>query len=181
MGKEIERKYLVDKKNLPNLSHTHKSEIEQYYFNNSDLADIIIDTYDSLKGHKDLIEIKEINDKYTARIRKKDEEYFFTLKGPGTYERDEWEIDIPKEIFDKLLHKTKYSVKKTRYYIELENDMTAELDIYKGRLKGLMIAEVEFDTIDACQSFIPPEWFSEEVTKLDKYKNEFLAKNGLLK
>jgi len=179
MGKEIERKYLVDKNNLPDLSNTDKSEIKQYYFNNSDLADIIKETYDSLKGHKDLIEKKEINDKYSARIRKKDKQYFFTLKGQGTYERDEWEIDIPKDIFDKLLQKTKYSVKKTRYYIDLENDMTAELDIYKSHLKGLMIAEVEFDSIDACKSFIRPGWFAEEVTELDKYRNESLAKNGL--
>ncbi len=179
MGKEIERKYTVDKTLLPDLSCIHKSEIEQYYFNDSDLADILKETYDSLKGHKDLIEKKEINDKYSARIRKKDEQYFFTLKGPGTFERDEWEIDIPKETFDKLLQKTKYSVKKTRYYIELENDMTAELDIYEGRLKGLMIAEVEFDNIDACRSFIRPGWFAEEVTELDRYRNESLAKNGL--
>ncbi len=179
MGKEIERKYIVDKNNLPELSCIHKSEIEQYYFNDSDLADILKETYDSFKDIKDINDIKEINDKYSARIRKKDEQYLFTLKGPGTFERDEWEIDIPKEIFDRLLHKTKYNVKKTRYYVELENDMTAELDIYKGHLAGLLIVEVEFDNIDACRSFIQPEWFAEDVTKLDKYKNESLAKNGL--
>ncbi|MEA2004353.1 MAG: CYTH domain-containing protein, partial [archaeon] len=102
MGKEIERKYKVDQKNLPDLSCTQKSEIEQYYFNDSDLADILKETYDILKGITEINDIKDINNKYSARIRKKDEQYLFTLKGPGTFERDEWEINIPKEIFNRL-------------------------------------------------------------------------------
>ena len=64
-----------------------------------------------------------------------------------------------------------------RYKIP-EGIWTIELDVYRGCLKGLVVAEVEFETIDESSRFVPPPWFGREVTDDDRYKNATLAHKG---
>ena len=66
-------------------------------------------------------------------------------------------------------------IEKSRYLIPLDGKLTAELDIFEGDLAPLIIVEVEFDSLDAANSFIPPEWFGEDVTESRKYHNSNLA------
>jgi CYTH domain-containing protein len=40
------------------------------------------------------------------------------------------------------------------------------------------VAEVEFSSIEAAESFIPPEWFREEITHDKSFKNQSLARYG---
>ena len=54
-----------------------------------------------------------------------------------------------------------------------------ELDVYHGRLEGLLTAEVEFDAVAAASAFVPPDWLGRDVTDDPRYKNKKLATDGL--
>jgi CYTH domain-containing protein len=47
-----------------------------------------------------------------------------------------------------------------------------EFDIYKYKLNGLYIVEVEFDNLSDCNEFIPESWYDYEVTD----NTEFIIK-----
>ena len=66
-------------------------------------------------------------------------------------------------------------IKKLRYFIPLENNLIAELDIYQDQLEGLMVVEVEFPSINHARNFMVPNWFGTELTENKKYKNKNLA------
>lgn len=95
----------------------------------------------------------------------------------------EEEIEITKELFLFLGGDyEKDMVCKTRYYIPLEDGrLTAELDIYEKDLAGLITVEVEFETEEEMNRFIPPTWFGREVTYEKGFKNRSLAKKGIPK
>lgn len=59
--------------------------------------------------------------------------------------------------------------------IPLENSLTIELDIFDASLSPLVLAEVEFPDEESALSFIPPEWFGEDVTYSPKYHNSTLS------
>ncbi len=145
---EIERKYLV--KHLPeNLETYPHKNFEQAY----------------------------ISTKPTIRIRKEEDDYFLTTKGSGDIKKLEFNLPISKKEYEGLFSKIENNiVKKTRYFIPLENNLTAELDIYHERLEGLYTVEVEFSSIEACDSFVAPSWFGEDVSLEKKYKNTSLSK-----
>ena len=50
-----------------------------------------------------------------------------------------------------------------------------QLDVFDEPFAPLMIVEVEFPSMDAASSFIPPEWFGEEVTHDRRFKNAIMA------
>lgn len=148
---EIERKFLVKK--LPeNLESFSKSEISQSYISLSP----------------------------TIRIRQADDNYFLTLKGEGHISREELEIKINSRQYASLLKKTENNtVKKTRYFIPLNNNLTAELDIYKENLKGLITVEVEFQSLKEAELFLPPNWFGDDISQNKLYKNTNLSIYGV--
>lgn len=51
----------------------------------------------------------------------------------------------------------------------------AELDRFHGKLEGLCFVEVEFANEQDADSFIPPAWFGENVSKDKRYTNSFLS------
>ncbi|WMI81554.1 CYTH domain-containing protein [Anaerotignum sp. MB30-C6] len=115
----------------------------------------------------------------TIRIRKSNEQYFLTVKGKGHMAREEFEIPIQQQEYDRLLEKIEGNeVRKKRYYIPLERGYMAELDIYEGQLEGLFTTEVEFPTMEEAESFVPLTWLGEDITKDRRYKNTFLARYG---
>ena len=69
-------------------------------------------------------------------------------------------------------------LEKTRRTTQVDGH-TAEIDIYKGLLAGLMTVEVEFEDADAAEAFSPPAWFSRELTGDARYSNTSLAMTGL--
>lgn len=145
---EIERKYLIKKEALPkNYQEYPSNELEQAY--------IITEP--------------------VLRIRKKDDDYILTYKGPGFMTRQEEEFPLTKEAYEKLLTKAEgITICKTRYKIP-DNDLTIELDIFKKDLEGLILAEVEFDDVDAANSYTPPTWFGRDVTNEGTYHNSSLS------
>ncbi|WP_054739017.1 CYTH domain-containing protein [Cellulosilyticum ruminicola] len=146
---EIERKYLV--KNLPDLSlYTYKKLTQAY-----------------------------ISTKPVIRLRQMNEDFFLTVKSAGHLIRNEFEMPISHEEYLSLLNKVEgTAIEKTRYYIPLTNNLTAELDLYHGFLEGLLTVEVEFNSEEAANIFTAPNWFGEDITFDARYKNNQLALHG---
>ena len=67
-------------------------------------------------------------------------------------------------------------IQKKRFMIPLDEHLTAELDIFEGDLAPLVLAEVEFSTEEEALSFLPPDWFGEDVTFSGKYHNSNLSR-----
>lgn len=144
---EIERKYLIHK--LPeNLSQYEKKEIEQGYLCTEPVV----------------------------RIRRSNEKYTLTYKGRGLLMREEYNLPLTQESFEHLRPKIDgILISKTRYLIPLTEQLTIELDVFSGELEGLLLAEVEFETEEDANRFVPPEWFGEDVTFSTEYHNSTLS------
>jgi len=110
-----------------------------------------------------------------SRIRKKGERYFHTQKGEEMIVREEIENEVSSEqgkaLFERVISNL---IEKTRYYIPL-GKFTAELDIYEGKFKGLVVVEVEFESLDEANSFTPPYWFGQDISENMEYRNKILA------
>ena len=147
MGKEIERKFII--KEMPDLNaYTYKC-LEQGYLSVNPVV----------------------------RVRKEDDTYYLTYKGKGFLEREEYNLPLNKESYEHLIAKADGKIiKKKRYLIPYEK-YTIELDIFEGELAPLVIAEVEFETVEEANSFTPPSWFGEDVTGNKNYTNASLALN----
>jgi CYTH domain-containing protein len=140
---EIERKFLLDKEVL-NLEKYQKIQIVQGY-----------------------ISLEPV-----VRIRKAGDFYYLTKKGKGLMIKEEVEEEISKQDF--LTYSRKIignCIEKTRYFLPLDNDLIATLDIFSKQLLGLKIIEVEFSSLKAANDFIKPDWFGEEVTYNKDYYN----------
>lgn len=150
---EIERKYLIEQ--LPENYITYPCrQIEQGY----------------LSTHP------------VVRIRRQDEEYYLTYKSGGMMIREEYNLPLTKESYYHLRKKADgFLITKKRYLIPYDDKLTIELDVFEDDLKGLVLAEVEFDTENAANAFSPPDWFGKDVTFSAKYHNSFLSQHGLVR
>ena len=145
---EIERKYLV--KELP-------KHLEQYP------VKVISQGY--------------LNTDPVVRVRRSNDKYTLTYKGKGLMVREEYNLPLNKEAFDHLVTKIDgILIQKRRYLIPLDEKYTIELDIFEGELAPLQLAEVEFETEEEANSFVPPEWFGKDVTFSTAYHNSTLSK-----
>ena len=148
---EIERKYLV--RRLPDdLSKYEAKKIAQGYL----CTDPVV------------------------RIRRSNDNYYMTYKGDGLMVREEYNLPLTREAYEHLLPKIDgLLIAKTRYLIPLTDRLTAELDVFEGVLSALTLVEVEFDSVEEANAFVPPEWFGEDVTESGKYHNSYLSQLGL--
>lgn len=146
---EIERKYLIEK--LPtDLSRYKHLQIEQGYLCREPVV----------------------------RIRMENDDYYLTYKSKGFLIREEHNLPLTKEAYDHLYKKADgRMIRKKRYLIPIESNLKIELDIFEGDLDGLVLAEVEFSDEETANSFIPPEWFGEDVTFSEKYQNSNLSQS----
>ena len=64
---------------------------------------------------------------------------------------------------------------KNLYNIKLDNELTAELDVFDNQLNGLILVEVEFEKEEDIINFVKPDWFGKDVSKNKKYRNSFLS------
>lgn len=155
MSKEIERKFRVDK--LPDdYSKYPCKNIEQGYL--------------TRRGPN------SIN---TIRIRKSNNNYFFTAKRSidGLSVREEVEFSISKENYMSLWPFTDGArIIKKRYLIPWKK-WTIELDIFEGSLTGLILAEIEYSDASELNSEVP-EWFGEDLSEDPSYTNFALAERS---
>ena len=85
------------------------------------------------------------------------------------------EIKLSAKQFAALWPATKgRRLQKMRYEIPWKN-FVIEIDIYRGKNDGLVVAEVEFLSRATCRKFKPPDWFGREVTGVRRYSNISLA------
>lgn len=120
-----------------------------------------------------------------VRIRKQNDAYILTYKGSGLMIREEYNLPLTEDAYAHLLTKADgIIIEKHRFLIPYSTDgqdYTIELDIFDGHYKGLQLAEVEFESEAACNSFTPPEWFGEDVTFSKKYHNSTMSAAHLIK
>lgn len=110
------------------------------------------------------------------RIRRRDDNYILTCKGKGFLAREEYEMPLPKDSYEHLLKKADGNIiKKTRYFIPYENGLTIELDHFASPMTDLYLAEVEFSSEEEANAFVPPVWFSEDVTYDERYHNSYMS------
>jgi CYTH domain-containing protein len=149
-NREIERKFLVEWL-PPNLEQSRSLVIEQGYL-----------ATDESTGRQ-------------VRLRKTGNATSLTFKvGRGSH-REEREIKLSPKQFAALWPGTAgRRLRKVRYEIPWEN-VLIELDIYRGRHAGLVVAEVEFPNRASCRRFKAPWWFGREVTGEKRYSNVRLA------
>jgi CYTH domain-containing protein len=152
-SREIERKFLVD--HLPEeLEGSPRKKIRQGYIAVTD-------------GGTEV------------RVRKEGKRHFLTIKEGHGENRGQEEIEINAAQFAALWPLTRGKrLKKVRYEVPQGNH-TIEVDVYRGKLKGLTTAEVEFPDEAAAHSFQPPDWFGREVTGDEHYSNQNLARHGM--
>jgi CYTH domain-containing protein len=110
-----------------------------------------------------------------VRLRKQGETASLTFKvGRGAH-REEREIKLSAKQFARLWPATVgRRLYKLRYEVPWKN-VLIEVDVYRGKHSGLVVAEVEFPNRTACREFRPPEWFGTEVTGNKRYSNVRLA------
>lgn len=145
---EIERKWLIE--DSPEVAKRRRAKIVQGYLAISQ------------KGNE-------------VRLRRKDERFFQTVKSGSGLKRSEVEVEISRKQFKKLWPMTRgRRLEKVRYALKWEGTKI-EFDIYRKKLSGLKVAEVEFKSTEEAESFSPPDWFGREVTRDPQYKNSTLA------
>ena len=115
-----------------------------------------------------------------VRVRDEDGAHTLTVKGGAGLERAEVETAIGADEFAELWPLAgDRTIEKARHRIPLADDLTAELDLYAGRLDGLAVVEVEFPDRAAAEAFIPPDWFGDELTGTKGWSNAALARHGV--
>lgn len=146
---EIERKFLM--KELPphlNLSEYAHHKIEQGYLCTEPVV----------------------------RIRRSDDSYYLTYKSKGLLAREEYNLPLSEEAYLHLKPKADGRIiEKTRYLIPFNEKLTIELDVFEGELAPLILAEVEFSSLEEANAFAAPAWFGEEVTYDTRYHNSTLS------
>jgi CYTH domain-containing protein len=150
MAVEIERKFLVDKKNWEKVVKPMGSYYKQGYI---------------------LTEPEK-----TIRIRINADEAFLTIKGKTeNFSRSEFEFSIPLKDAEEMLKIFAGNViEKVRYKIKYEGKLW-EVDVFREDNYGLILAEIELQNED--EEFTVPEWVLKEVTGDERYYNSYLSKH----
>jgi CYTH domain-containing protein len=109
-----------------------------------------------------------------TRLRSRDETHELTLKSVGGLRRAEVNLPLTAAQFDELWPLVERVIEKTRRVLQLDG-YAVEVDVYTGKLDGLVVAEVEFSSEAEAAGFSPPAWFGPEVTDDRRYRNAALA------
>jgi len=113
-----------------------------------------------------------------VRLSKNGSEHSLTYeRGTGNV-REEREVELTPEQFATLWPGTAgKQLTKRRYKIPL-GSRVVEIDVYRGRHEGLVVAEVEFEDEQSARDFVPPDWLGEDVTGDPRYSNQLLAQGA---
>ena len=151
MGMEIERKFTI--KSLP-------SDLEKYEFHTIEQAYLVTEP--------------------TIRVRREDDRYYMTYKGVGgsntSLSHEEYNLPLTKESYETLASKADGNVIRKRRYLIPYGQHTIELDIFAEPFSSLILAEVEFTSVEEADAFDVPDWFNEDVTDLKEYRNSYLSR-----
>lgn len=110
----------------------------------------------------------------TVRVRIKDDKAYLTIKGKTQgISRAEYEYEIPQKDALEMKTLSQFSVTKERYVIPAGNQLFWEIDVFKEKNEGLVIAEIELPSENT--PFEKPIWLGEDVTTDKAYANSNLA------
>lgn len=151
MGREIERTFLVHVDKVPELRGA--VTVTQGYFS----------------------ERPAVRVRMMETFREPDRG-FITVKGRGLQVRPEWEYEIPSSEAAVMLGLVRWMVRKKRYYHTDSFNQEWEIDEFLDFHKGLWLAEIESDSVDA--DLTKPAWLGQEVTHDPNYTNLALAKKA---
>ncbi len=145
---EIERKFTINK--LPsNLEQYPCLTLEQAYLNTNPVV----------------------------RVRRENDDFYLTYKGKGFLAREEYNLPLNEEAYYHLREKADgLIISKKRYRIPYNEKLTIELDVFEAPLAPLVLAEVEFESIEEANAFTPPAWFEKDVTEDRSFSNSELSK-----
>jgi adenylate cyclase len=148
MGKEIERKFLVDQAAWKALRVVDGQLYRQGY--------LLLDP------------------EKTIRVRITPSKGYLTIKGASQgMSRAEFEYEIPQDEAEELLNNFAVAeLSKYRYHVIFDNK-TWEVDEFIGANAGLMVAEIELESEDEMINL--PHWIADEVTGQTKYYNSQLT------
>ena len=111
----------------------------------------------------------------TVRVRTKGTKGFLTIKGPSEgISRTEFEYAIPHDEAEQLLNHFCAQVLSKVRYTTVHEGKTWEIDVFHGKLSGLIVAEIELEHEN--ESFALPDWAAEEVSHDPAYYNVNLIK-----
>ena len=175
---EIERRFLVDGRgDKPWRNAVDIRHITQYYLDSND-----IEFYESVINYRGVslvsiateeFQILTKTNHWVSRIRLQNDSVIFTLKGKqhgvATTEL-EWVLPSLPNITGLEEHPC---VEKIRYCINAGNGLVWEVDEFEGVLAGLILAEIELESIS--QDFDIPQWIGFELTGLKNWSNASLA------
>jgi adenylate cyclase len=148
MGKEIERKYLVEKE-VWGFEGQAKHLVQGYLLSDS-LA--------------------------TVRVRIAENRAFLTIKSnTNRLSRDEYEYEIPLCDAQNMLTLCKdFPVAKTRWTLTFEGKIW-EVDVFENDNEGLVMAEIELEY--ETEPFVLPPWIVREVSHDIRFYNSYLSKH----
>ncbi len=121
-------------------------------------------------GHREIIDlyIPAGAEHPVLRIRKNCEKMEMTkkmpVKGNDSSEQLEQTIILSKEEFNALSALEAKRTAKDRYYFDY-NGRTAEIDVFKEALAGLVLVDFEFEKIEEKNSFQTPDFCLADVTQ----------------
>ena len=146
----------------------HAMEIERKFLLNELPEDL--DSYPHTEIEQAYLSVDPV-----VRVRRDGDAYYLTYKGKGLLIREETNLPLTETSYRHLLEKHDGRViLKTRYRIPLP-PYTVELDVFHGAYEGLVLAEVEFPSVEEALAFTPPAWFKEDVTRNPEYHNSRLS------
>lgn len=111
-----------------------------------------------------------------VRIRKDNDSYELTYKSKGLIAREEYNLPLTREAYEHLKNKVDGRIIQKKRYLIPHGVYTIELDVFEGDLAPLVLAEVEFPTIEEANDFSPPAWFGKDVSLDTAYHNSTLSK-----
>lgn len=187
---ELELKHRVESQDhaaaLANASSSHR--IDQCYFHSA-IAEFHVDdvtcrisvagielTFDATdKQRRTLVAILDQTPDPTVRLRRMDDDWFFTVKGLAMDEgTPEFEVGLSHEQGSALVPHAFQSLDKVRHMV-LEEGYLWEVDVYLGKLDGLVVAELENRNYAVFPPAVLPAWAGLDVTNDFRYKNTRLA------
>jgi len=139
---EIERKFLVDLTGIDLKKYDYRF-IEQGYLSTAPVV----------------------------RVRRDNDNYYLTYKSKGLMVREEANLPLNEDSYNHLIKKSDGTIITKKRYLIPYDSYTIELDVFEGKLAGLILAEVEFPTEEEALSFTPPSWFKKDVTGDARYQN----------
>lgn len=159
MNLEIERKYLLteDPRQLIKdgiISFIHEKRIEQ--------------TYTAMDRDQEL-RVRRIVDVHSQEVA-----YTHTFKKGVGLAREEVEYEINEELYTQIIKAFGFLPLTKNRITALFNGMTVEIDIYDQ--VNFTVVEVEFNSMEEAEAFVPPAWFAEEISFNKTYSNKAVWK-----